>query len=120
MNAVGMNLTDQLWKARVGEEETAVGHRKAPFLFSAMAKWTDPAGVGPPTASERHIQWARETVASIAPHTDGGGYVNYQGEEGEERVRAAYGDARYARLAALKKRWDPENLFRLNQNVKPG
>ena len=46
-------------------------------------------------------------------------YVNYLGEEGEERVRSAYSPATYARLSALKKKYDPANLFRLNQNIKP-
>jgi FAD/FMN-containing dehydrogenase len=49
----------------------------------------------------------------------GGVYVNYLGEEGEDRVRAAYGEEKYERLVALKRKWDPTNVFRLNQNIKP-
>jgi len=57
-----------------------------------------------PSEDERHIAW---------------GLANYLGEEGEDRVRAAYGEAKYERLVALKRKWDPTNVFRLNQNIKP-
>ena len=56
----------------------------------------------------------------MQPFSAGGGYVNYQGDEGEERVRSAYGAAKHERLVALKKRYDPTNFFRLNQNIRPG
>ena len=58
----------------------------------------------------------------MQPFSTGGVYVNYLGreaDEGTERIRAAYGDEKYRRLAALKNRYDPTNLFRLNQNIKP-
>jgi Berberine and berberine like. len=67
---------------------------------------------------ERHIAWARAFWAAMRPFATGGVYVNNLGEEGEDRVRAAYG-ANYARLAALKAKYDPDNLFRLNQNIRP-
>jgi hypothetical protein len=53
------------------------------------------------------------------PYSHGGGFVNFMGDEGEDRVRAAYGDAKYARLQSLKDRYDSDNFFRLNQNVRP-
>ena len=99
---------------RVGAQETAFGSRHALFLFSVDAIWDKPQD------SERVIAWSRKTVASMQPYSSGGMYVNFPGfgEEGEEQVRAAYG-ANYQRLADLKKNYDPGNLFRLNQNIKP-
>ena len=55
----------------------------------------------------------------MKPYTTGRAYLNFIGEEGEDRVRAAFGPETYARLQALKDRYDPTNLFRLNQNIKP-
>jgi FAD/FMN-containing dehydrogenase len=77
-----------------------------------MPMWTNPA------ESEQHIRWADELWRAMRPWSAGGVYVNYLGNEGEERVRAAYGTC-YERLVALKNRYDPTNLFRFNQNVKP-
>lgn len=55
----------------------------------------------------------------MRPYSTGGVYVNFLGEEGEDRVKAAYGSAKYGRLVALKNKYDPTNFFRLNQNIKP-
>ncbi len=62
---------------------------------------------------------ARDFFADLEPLVPGGVYVNYLGDEGEDRVRAAYGTEKYERLVALKNQYDPANLFRLNQNIKP-
>jgi FAD/FMN-containing dehydrogenase len=62
--------------------------------------------------------WVEELMASIL-QTDAGAYVNFVGDEGPERVRAAYPGATYDRLAEIKRRYDPDNLFRLNQNIPP-
>jgi hypothetical protein len=97
---------------RVGEEETAFPHRQAQYDLVIMAQWADPA------ESDRHSQWARETWEAAQPYSSGRVYVNVLGVESEERVRAAYG-ANYDRLVALKNTYDPTNLFRLNQNIKP-
>jgi hypothetical protein len=59
-------------------------------------------------------------TAALEPYAGGRVYVNFLADEGQERVRAAYGDPKYTRLAALKRQWDPENVFRLNQNIRPG
>ncbi|HEU4979991.1 MAG TPA: BBE domain-containing protein, partial [Solirubrobacterales bacterium] len=67
---------------------------------------------------EAERDWARGFWSALEPHHTGV-YVNFLMEEGEERVRQAYGAQRYDRLAALKRRYDPENLFRLNQNISP-
>jgi hypothetical protein len=65
------------------------------------------------------MAWARNFWEAMRPHATGGVYVNFLDDEGEERVKAAYGAAKYARLVALKKAYDPTNLFRLNQNIRP-
>jgi hypothetical protein len=68
---------------------------------------------------EPQIQWARETWDAIRIHTTGDPYLNFLGDEGADRVRAAYGAETFARLVALKNRYDPTNVFRLNQNISP-
>ena len=69
--------------------------------------------------AERHVQWTRDTYDALAPFGAGRTYVNFLGDEGSARVRAAYGPERYARLLALKRAYDPENVLRLNQNIDP-
>ncbi len=107
-------LIEQLGGAvsRVGKEETAFPHRAAPYDLVIMPMWTDPA------ESAQHIQWADELWQAMQPFSSGGVYVNYLSNEGEERVRAAYG-ANYERLVTLKNKYDPMNLFGCNQNIKP-
>jgi len=99
--------------ARVGEDDTAYGHRGAPFVLNINARW------GPGAAEEPHVKWTRSLWDSMQPFSDGGSYVNFMGEEGSDRVRAAYGDDKYDRLVAVKDRLDPDNVFRLNQNIVP-
>jgi FAD/FMN-containing dehydrogenase len=77
-----------------------------------MPMWSDPA------ESETHRHWADSLWGALQPVASGGVYVNYLGDEGEERVRAAYGGG-YERLVALKNAYDPTNLFRFNQNIRP-
>jgi FAD/FMN-containing dehydrogenase len=98
---------------RVGEADTAFSHRNAAFVVNIVSKWRDT------TRSERHIQWTRELAGAINPFSTGGVYVNFLGNEGDNRVRAAYGPEKYLRLSELKKRYDPANFFRLNQNIVP-
>ena len=69
---------------------------------------------------ERHITWARDFFHALQPHASGGVYLNFLGDEGRHRVRAAYGERTYERVARLKRIYDPTNLFRLNQNIQPG
>jgi FAD/FMN-containing dehydrogenase len=99
--------------SRVGASATAFGHRDARFVLNLVGTWPDSS------ESEQHIQWVRDTHAALRPHVTDGVYVNFMGEEGDDRVRAAYGPANYERLVALKRAYDPGNLFRLNQNIKP-
>jgi FAD binding domain/Berberine and berberine like len=97
---------------RVGEEETALGGRDAGHTFNITAVTESAEGF----AEER--EWVRNFWSALEPyHT--GAYVNFLMEEGEERVREAYGAQKYDRLKALKRRWDPHNLFRMNQNIRP-
>ncbi|MER8593680.1 BBE domain-containing protein [Mesorhizobium sp. M1182] len=71
-----------------------------------------------PSDDETHIRWARDLWDAMRPFSTGGVYANNLGEEGTDRVLAAYGE-NYPRLAALKNKYDPTNFFRLNQNIKP-
>ena len=98
---------------RVGTTMTAYAHRDLQYDLVLLASWTDPA------ESDRNIGWTRAFFQALEPHLAGGVYVNDLGQEGQDRVRAAYG-ANYARLVALKNQYDPTNLFRLNQNILPG
>ena len=102
--------------SRVGGDETAFNHRDARFNFLIIGIWPDPAD------HDRHVHWVREFWDAMQPFSSGGVYVNYLGpeaDEGAERVKAAYGPVKYGRLVALKNRYDPTNLFRLNQNIRP-
>ncbi|WP_020662372.1 FAD-binding oxidoreductase [Amycolatopsis benzoatilytica] len=98
--------------ARVGEQDTAVGHRGAKFEFLTASNWTDPAE---DDARRAHL---RSFAEAMAPYSRGV-YVNNLGIEGEDRVRAAYGEEKLARLVSLKRRYDPDNVFHLNQNIRP-
>jgi FAD/FMN-containing dehydrogenase len=100
--------------SRVAETDTAYGGRDAPFLVTAEASWTDPA------KNDEAIAWGRELWAAMGRHSTGGVYLNFPGlgEEKEEVVRAGYG-ANYDRLAELKAKYDPANLFRMNLNIPP-
>jgi hypothetical protein len=98
--------------SRVGEEETAFGGRSAGHTFNIAGITETEAGF------EEERQWARNFWSALVPyHTSV--YVNFLMEEGEERIRQAYGAKKYDRLKALKRRYDPDNLFRLNQNIRP-
>jgi FAD/FMN-containing dehydrogenase len=100
---------------RVPADATAVGFRDAAFNVSALGIWQEPS------FDDQGIAWARETAAAIEPYSlSGGGYLNYmQADEPLERVRAAYGAERFERLRAVKRRYDPDNVLRFNQNVPP-
>lgn len=98
---------------RVDDHETAFSHRRAQHSFLIFGVWTDSRD------SEKNIAWIREAYRAAQPFLEEGVYVNYLGEaEGDARVRAAYG-FNYQRLAAVKAKYDPTNLFRLNQNIPP-
>ena len=98
--------------SRTAHSETAFRHRNAQYDNFAASVWADPR------ESEMHRQWVREWWDLMSPFSIGAEYVNNLGEEGEDRVRAAYGD-NYERLVALKNKYDPTNFFRLNANIEP-
>ena len=92
----------------------ALAYRDAAFNVSVMASWTERVH------DEESISWARETAAAIEPWSVSGGYANYmQADEPLDRVRAAFGPDSFARLQALKSRYDPNNVLHRNQNIPP-
>jgi FAD/FMN-containing dehydrogenase len=98
---------------RVGVSETAFPHRREGYNFLVVSEWLDPAD------NARNIAWARESYDLMLPYFSRGRYVNYLGEDdGEDAVAAAYGP-NYQRLRELKAKYDPNNLFHLNQNIRP-
>ncbi len=100
--------------SRIGDDETAYSGRTAPFLVTGEASWTDPA------QTDEAIAWAREFWDAMGEYSTGGLYLNFPGlvEEQEALVRAGFG-ANYERLAALKAKYDPGNLFRTHLNITP-
>jgi FAD/FMN-containing dehydrogenase len=110
--------TTDLWHnagaiRRIGEDETAYSGRQIPFLLNVEANWQDPQD------DEANLAWVRNFIETMRPFSDGGTYLNFSGfqEEGETMMKASYG-AKYGRLAALKRKYDPQNLFSLNPNIK--
>jgi FAD/FMN-containing dehydrogenase len=97
---------------RVGRADTAFSFREASFAEVIVGVDPDPAN------NPRLMQWAKDYWLALHPFSAGGGYVNMMMDEGEDTVKAAYRD-NYARLAEVKRKYDPGNLFRVNQNVKP-
>ncbi len=98
--------------ARVADDATAFGERSAPYLLNIVARWADSG------TDDAQVGWARDLYAATEPFSTGGTYVNFL-SAGDDRVAAAYGEAKYERLARLKDTWDPTNVFRLNQNIRP-
>ena len=98
--------------ARVPPDAMAFSRRDAEFVLNVHTRWNEPADDG------RCVSWAREFFAAMAPYAMGSVYVNFMPDDEGDRVQAAYG-ANFARLAAIKARWDPSNLFRMNQNIEP-
>lgn len=97
---------------RVGSDDTAFSYREANFSHIIYAADRDPSAI------EAETRWVRAYWEALHPHSAGGAYVNFLGDEGDARVAASYRD-NYARLARVKRRYDPDNLFRMNQNIKP-
>jgi FAD/FMN-containing dehydrogenase len=97
---------------RIAPDETAWRHRDAHWSMVI-------AGVDPDPGRVETIEtWARDYWAAVHPHTVGGAYINFMMEEGQDRIRATYGD-NYPRLQEVKARYDPDNFFRVNQNIQP-
>jgi hypothetical protein len=99
--------------ARTPDAAMAFTGREAAFWVGVEAFWEDP------DRDQAFISWGRTAMAALEPFTAAGHYVNDMVETGESVVRAIYGDAKYERLTALKRAHDPDNVFRLNQNIRP-
>jgi FAD/FMN-containing dehydrogenase len=99
--------------ARVDEDAMAFGQRSAPWNMHYLSMWPDPAD------TETNIAYTRDLASALKPWATGRAYLNFIGDEGAGRVEAAFGPEKYARLARLKREWDPTNLFRHNQNITP-
>jgi len=96
----------------VASDATAFGHRDATYAAVIAGMWSDPAD------NEANTKWVKDYHAAIEPYSQGGGYVNFASADDQPRVAANYG-SNYARLREVKRRYDPDNLFHLNQNIKP-
>ena len=123
-------LTEHAWRVATPASYTALFHlggavsredpdasafedRRATHAMTIDGVWSDPAASGACTA------WARDFWEAVRPNSTGRAYVNFLGDEGQDRVRATYGAAKYERLRALKRKYDPTNFFRMNQNIVP-
>jgi FAD/FMN-containing dehydrogenase len=98
--------------SRVAPDATAYNQRDSEFVVNIIGMWASPA------EHDSHVDWVRHLYSALQPYSTGGAYLNFLGDEGQERVRAAYG-GNYDRLLALKYKYDPTNFFRLNQNIRP-
>jgi FAD/FMN-containing dehydrogenase len=98
--------------SRVGKQDTAWNYRHATWAQVMVGVDPDPAN------NEKTISWAKSYFDALHPYSAGGAYVNFMMDEGEDRVKATYGD-NYDRLVAIKTKYDPDNFFRVNQNIKP-
>ena len=98
--------------SRIHPSATAFAHRAEQFDFLILSQWPDPTDTGP------NVEWTRALFAAMQPHLENAVYVNNLGEEGDNRVRAAYGP-NYDRLATLKAKYDPTNVFRMTHNIPP-
>ena len=97
---------------KVSPDATAYRHRDTEFIMNVHGRWSDAVD------DERCIEWCRHLFRSTTQFATGGVYVNFMTEEEDQRVEEAYGES-YQRLVELKKKYDPTNLFRLNQNISP-
>ena len=97
---------------RVGRNDTAFSYRNSNWAEVIVGVDPDPAN------NDKIIPWTKDYWEALHPHSAGGAYVNFMMDEGQERVQATYLD-NYDRLASAKRKYDPQNLFRVNQNIRP-
>jgi FAD/FMN-containing dehydrogenase len=98
--------------SRVGPDATPYFHRQSPYTMTIFGSWVDARD------DDANVSWVRETWSALAPYLGRGVYVNELHDEGADRVRAAYGTT-YTRLSIVKQKYDPKNIFHLNQNIQP-
>ncbi len=96
-------------------EDTAISRRDVSWCYHALSMWMDPSE----EAADAHVAWVKDLTETMKPHTTSGVYLNFTIDNDDDRVRKTFGEEKYARLQALKDRYDPQNLFRLNANIKP-
>ena len=99
---------------RVAQDATAFSHRDARYDFLMLAGWDDPSD------ADRNIEWARKIYDAMRPALHPGIYINGLGLDSAPQIKAAFRSETYDRLLALKRKYDPQNLFRLNPNIDPG
>ena len=99
--------------ARVPSEATALSHRDAGWMYHALSLWEDPA------ETPRNVAWTQDLVDALAPFSRRSTHPNHVSSDRQDRVRSFYGEKVYERLVAVKDRWDPENVFCHNQNIRP-
>jgi len=97
---------------RIPADATAYGHRDTQWVLNVHGRWDDAAD------DKRCVAWARDFFKASAPYASAGAYINFMTEDETDRIAAAYG-SNYARLAQIKRRYDPDNIFHMNQNIKP-
>lgn len=97
---------------RVPPDGTAFAYRHATFAAVIVGAWPDTAD------NERNIRWVGDYYDALRPYSEEGGYVNFMSDDDQDRVRINYGD-NYDRLVEIKSKYDPTNLFQMNQNIKP-
>ena len=97
---------------RVAADDTAFAYRDANFATVILASWSDP------TVDADRIQWVRDYYDATAPHSEPGGYINFMDDDDQSRIRDNY-KGNYDRLVAIKRTYDPDNLFHINQNIPP-
>ncbi len=95
------------------QSQSALANRSSTWITHPFATWEDPA------EDAEHRSWVKDFGTDIAPHANGGVYLNFIGDEGDSRIRAAFGDDNYRKLQQIKAEYDPENLLRGNQNITP-
>lgn len=98
---------------RVGENETAFSYRNSKYAMVIQTRWQDPS------EAEKHLKWTHDFFNAMKSHGTGKVYVNFIADEGEKRVRDAYNPTTFKRLQKIKAKYDPDNMFRMNQNIKP-
>jgi FAD/FMN-containing dehydrogenase len=97
---------------RISADAAAYGHRDAKYVLNVHGRWDDAA------EDKRCMAWARDFFKASAPYASAGAYVNFMTADEADRVAAAYG-SNYGRLVQIKRKYDPENIFHMNQNIKP-
>ena len=99
--------------ARVDEDAMALGSRHAAFNLHFLGMWADPAD------TDRNIDYIRNLASALKPWSTGAAYLNFLGDEGMSRIEASFGSEKFAKLQRIKAQWDPDNVFRHNQNIPP-